>query len=76
MSRQHKALAGRRWDRIRRVMLSRKNWTCERCGRYANEVYDESNLEVVCKTCHVDHHLPGVPGLREWRRHVKGHIHA
>ena len=75
---------GKRWERTRRGLLDKHNWTCSRCSGYANEVhhvlplyrggapYDEENLEVVCKACHLEHHLPNVLGLREWWRHMKG----
>lgn len=78
------ALLGYRWQRTRKAYLDKYDWRCERCGRHASEVHhkrplgrggaphDEQNLEALCKGCHVEHHLPKVTGLREWRRHMKG----
>ena len=65
MSRHHAALSGRRWAWVRRKVLKRDGWRCRACGKYGNECdhikplqdggakYDESNLQCLCKRCHI-----------------------
>ena len=65
MSRHHRALAGRRWQVLRRQILGRDNWRCQKCGRYAREVdhvipmedggalWDPANLRVLCRGDHI-----------------------
>ena len=64
MSKYHAKLDRRRWEWVRRRVLKRDGWRCRECGRYGNQVdhikplhqrgavYDESNLQVLCKSCH------------------------
>ena len=65
MSRQHKRLDRRRWAFVRRKVLRRDGWRCQSCKKYGNNVdhirplfkggaeYDESNLQTLCKPCHI-----------------------
>lgn len=51
------------WKRIRRRILKRDDYTCQRCGDVGNEVNhiiavseggtdDDENLETLCASCH------------------------
>ena len=71
----------KRWKRLRLMILDRDNWRCRECGRYGNEVdhiqplqrggdlYAESNLECLCKSCHLVKTATEngrLPALTEW----------
>ena len=71
-------LTGGRWRRIRREILNRDGWRCQRCGRPgALEVHhvdgdpgnnDPDNLQAVCRPCHIDlHRSPVAPEVAAWQ---------
>lgn len=61
------------WQEIRLHLIEKRNWTCERCGKQKKRLqihhltYDrlynekESDLMVVCPSCHHDIHFPPKP---------------
>ncbi|MXX24361.1 MAG: HNH endonuclease [Caldilineaceae bacterium SB0668_bin_21] len=68
MSRHHRAhrLSGRRWERLRRMVLDRDGWRCRSCGRagrlevdhiealhLGGDPWDPDNLQSLCGGCHV-----------------------
>ncbi|MCY4500148.1 MAG: HNH endonuclease signature motif containing protein [Alphaproteobacteria bacterium] len=67
MSRNHVRLNARRWAATRRRVFERSGYRCQRCGRAAKleadhirrledggfDPYDESNLQSLCRTCHI-----------------------
>ena len=65
MSRHHTRLSSRHWERVRRVVLDRDAWRCQRCGGYGNEadhiqpleqggaMFDPANLQCLCRGCHI-----------------------
>ena len=67
MSRWHNApLNRRRWARVRLRIMDRDGWRCVLCGKagrlevdhvrplhHGGEQWAESNLQTLCKTCHV-----------------------
>ena len=72
-----------RWARVRRAVLNRDNWRCQRCGRYGRlEVHhvdgDPSNntpdnLTTYCRGCHIRHHArPLTPAEAAWLALVVG----
>ena len=74
-------LGARPWLRLRRQVIERAGYRCERCGRIAppyevHHVNDrtDNRLEALvcwCKRCHVDHHRPEpVAGSGEWQELV------
>lgn len=76
-----KRLTGAKWRRIRRAVLDRDGWRCQRCGRPgALEVHHIDrdpgdnrleNLQAVCRPCHIDLHRPPVaPAVERWARLV------
>ena len=87
MSRYHKALAGPRWERVRRQVLNSANWQCALCGRYAKELdhivplskggqpYALDNLQPICFVHHRQktqgENRQPIPGRAEWREYVK-----
>ena len=69
------------WSRLRRAVLDRDGWRCQRCGRplgaggnvhHVNRVADDNrpeNLAAFCRTCHIAEHAPPVaPDVAAWRR--------
>ena len=84
MSRQHAKLDRRRWAWVRRRVLKRASWRCRECGRYANEVdhiqplqkggepWADSNLQCLCKPCHIaktraEYSGPRDPAREAWQ---------
>ena len=70
----------KRWARVRRVVLDRDGWRCQRCHRAgALEVhhkvrvqdggswYDLNNLETLCRRCHIEEHNPISAERLAWR---------
>ena len=65
-SRHHIALDRPLFQRVRRAVLDRDGWRCQRCKRYGNECdhrtplrnggapYDMDNLQTLCRGCHID----------------------
>ena len=65
MTRRHRAPNSRQWEAVRRVVLDRDGWRCQRCGSYGHEVdhvvpveqggamYDPANCQVLCRGCHI-----------------------
>ena len=60
---------GRRWQRIRALVMARDNWTCRYCGAWAEEVDHVQrvedgggngldNLVAACRTCNAAKELP------------------
>ena len=75
-------LSTRRWETVRRVVLDRDGWRCQRCGRYGRmEVHhtdgdpshaDPSRLLTLCRGCHIELHRPPVtPAEAAWRAMVR-----
>ena len=71
-------LPSHRWAPLRRFILDRDGWTCQRCGRPGRpEVHhvngdpgdnDPGNLIVLCRSCHIETHRPAVaPEVAAWR---------
>ena len=69
MSRAHRQLSRRKWERVRRAILERDGYRCARCGRAARlavhhvrplseggDPYNPENLETVCPACHAEAH--------------------
>ena len=74
-------MAHHRWARLRRFVLDRDGWRCQRCGRYGRlEVHhrdgdpghnDPGNLTTYCRPCHIEAHAPPVsPAVLAWRELV------
>ena len=65
MSRRRRYPNNRHWERVRRVVLDRDGWRCQRCGGYGKEadhivpleqggaMFDQSNLQCLCRDCHI-----------------------
>ena len=71
-------MAAHRWARLRRAILDRDGWRCQRCGRYGRmEIHhadgdpmnnDVDNLRTLCRSCHIRHHAPAItPAVAAWR---------
>ena len=78
-----------RYARLRRKLLNKAGHRCNRCGKAGRleihhrqpihkggEFWDERNLEVLCRLCHIEHHRSevegkAVKGRREWLRYVR-----
>ena len=71
-------MAAHRWAALRRFVLDRDGWRCQRCGRYGrmevhhvdgdpmNNTHD--NLTTYCRGCHIRHHAPAItPEVAAWR---------
>ena len=81
MSRRHGAIAGRQWTQARRVALECSGWRCSRCGaagrlevhhrtplHLGGAPYAAENLEVMCRSCHIDAHRPVLTDAEQaWR---------
>ena len=76
-------MAAHRWARLRRFVLDRDGWQCQRCGRYGRmEIHhvdgDPSNntpdnLRTLCRGCHLLHHArPLTTAEAAWKRLVAG----
>ena len=74
-------MAAHLWTRLRRAILDRDGWQCQRCGMYGRlEVHHRDgdpglntldNLETLCRSCHIRHHAPAVtPAVAAWRELV------
>ena len=76
-------LATRQWEHLRRRILDRDGWRCQRCGRpgrlevhhvrplFAGGTDDPANLETRCRTCHLSAHRrrrPRTAAQRQWDR--------
>ena len=87
MSKAHAQLDRRRWARVRRKVLRRDNWRCRSCGKYGNECdhvvplykggadYDMSNLQCLCRGCHIgktraEYSGPRDPAREAWQAWV------
>ena len=76
---------GAHWERFRRYLLNKVGWRCARCGGVGRmelhhikrlssggAVFDEDNIEVLCRRCHLKEHHVRAPttkaGIqrREW----------
>ena len=73
---------GRPWVRLRRAVLDRDGWRCQRCGRagrleahHANgDPSDDraDNLLTLCRGCHIRaHRRPLTPAEAAWRALVR-----
>ena len=83
-SRHHRAIQGRRWDRVRRRELERAGYRCESCGRpgrlevhhktpldKGGDAWAAGNLQVLCRACHrLAHERPLSPEERDWRAYL------
>ena len=73
----------RRWAELRAEILERDEYTCQHCGEWGNEVdhivprwrnkdlfWVESNLQLLCRDCHIDksrrENPEMTPGRLEW----------
>ena len=69
MSRWHKALDRKKWERVRIVVLERAAWRCEKCGKAGRlevdhrdplskfpdqDPFDLLGLQALCRPCHLD----------------------
>ena len=74
----------RRWRQLRLKILERDGRTCAHCGgigltvhhrvpiRAGGALWEEDNLETVCRDCHRRlHRPPVVPGAGAWREAVR-----
>ena len=65
MSRHHRALPSRRWERFARSIKDRDGWRCRSCGRrgrlevdhvvplhLGGEPWDPDNCQALCRGCH------------------------
>ena len=80
MSRNHRRLRG--WERFRRRLLDVRGWRCERCAgagklelhhkiplEHGGQAFGKSNVEVLCRSCHIEHHRPDAgPGVAAWKK--------
>ena len=82
MSRHHRQLAGRRWERTRRLVFRRDRYRCTSCGRAGrleahhthrlrdgvDDPYDPAFIETRCRTCHIREHRTDdlLPGREAW----------
>ena len=79
----------KRWRKARFLALTREAWTCRRCGRWGNivdhirplfedgEPYAPDNLQVLCKSCHLDkcrleQTKPQPPEVKAWDAYLIG----
>ena len=65
----HLRLVRSRWRRLRLAVLHRDRYRCQKCNKAgslechhvvsleAGGTNDLSNLETMCRRCHIDHHL-------------------
>ena len=76
-------MAAHRWARLRRAILDRDGWQCQRCGRYGRlechhvdgdpGLNTLDNLETLCRRCHLLHHArPLTTAEAAWKRLVAG----
>lgn len=88
MSRNHRALSGPRWRRLRRRILERDSFRCRKCRRWGGEVdhivplarggarYDPENLQTLCSGCHIrktrGENRSETPAARKWRAVIEG----
>lgn len=80
MSRHHKKISSRAWDRHRRQVLDRDGWRCQNCGRAGllevhhpvpiaegGDIFAMDNCVTLCRGCHIDHHRrPVDPQRQAW----------
>ena len=87
-SRHHAALGGRRWALLRLRIFARDSWRCVKCKRAGRlecdhivplrrggAEYDESNLQSLCRPCHIrksasENRKPD-PAREAWRKLVR-----
>ena len=82
MSRNHRRLPWRAWERLRRAALDRDGWRCTRCGSpldlechhivpldKGGAALALANVETLCRGCHLGEHLPAE--RRAWRLFVQ-----
>ena len=71
------AIDGRRWQPIRRMVLERDGYRCQRCGKAGRlevdhvvalhrggDAYAAANLQTLCRGCHVSKSLRENPRRR------------
>lgn len=64
MSRNHRRLNRRRWERVRRAVFARDGYRCRQCGKAGRlecdhvvrledggAPFDMANLQTLCRTC-------------------------
>ena len=88
--RGHVRLSGaeeKKYKVIRERMLDKKKYRCEKCGKggrleihhiipiwKGGSFWDEKNMMVLCRKCHIDHHRydksKSVTGRQEWLDYV------
>ena len=72
----------RAWDRVRRVVLDRDGWRCQRCGSVGRlEVHhadgdpshaDPARLVTLCRGCHIAVHARALtPAEAAWEAMVR-----
>lgn len=78
----NRRLTGEKWRKLRRAILDRDGWRCQRCGRAgaleAHHVNGNpsdnrpANLAAVCRPCHIELHRPPVaPDVAAWRELIE-----
>ena len=68
MSKNHRAINGRQWARLRRAVFERDGWRCCECGRPGalecdhispmqrepgQDPWDMNGLQTLCRACHI-----------------------
>ena len=68
MSRRHRALNPKRWQRTRHTVLDRDGWRCRQCGKPGilevdhvvplhmqsdQDPYDPDGCQTLCRACHI-----------------------
>ena len=74
---------GRAWRRIRRAVLDRAGWRCERCGKAgrlechhivphaAGGGEEMSNLQALCRGCHFEQHGARPKMAVQWQKLIR-----